>query len=114
LNLTANVKGQVIKAFDAIHSFNVIHGDVRAENILVGRDDKVWIVDFEFSEIVNGDSGNDEDAEKYAEYGIDYLERNAEYRIAGENKAVRYLLSTIHDGPDPNGSHRNGSSKTVS
>jgi RIO-like serine/threonine protein kinase len=109
LNLTSKAKGEVIKAFEAIHSFNVIHGDVRAENVLVGKDDKVWIVDFEFSEIVNGDSGNDEDTEKHAEWGIDYPERNTEYRISQENTAVRYLLSTLQKGSEVNGSHRNGS-----
>ena len=36
-----------------IHSLQVIYGDVRAENILIGKDNKsVWIVDFEFSEIL--------------------------------------------------------------
>jgi len=54
----------------------VIHGDVRAENIFIGNDDKVWIVDFEFSETVNEASGNDEDAEKHEEYGIEYTKRN--------------------------------------
>jgi len=114
VNLTAKVKAEVIKAFNAIHSLNVLHCDIRAENILVGMDDKVWIVDFEFSEIVTGDvSPDDDEAKKYAEYGIEYLEKNPEYRISQENYAVLDLLSTIQKRSGVNGSHRNGS-KAVS
>ena len=32
---------------DAIHSLGMIHGDVRLENILIGKDGNVWFIDFE-------------------------------------------------------------------
>ena len=51
--MTPRVESEILKAFDAIHSLNVIHGDVRAENILVAEDgNTAWIVDFEFAEII--------------------------------------------------------------
>ena len=45
-----------MEAFEAIHSLNVVHGDVRPENILVAEDNSVWIVDFEFAQILEGNS----------------------------------------------------------
>jgi serine/threonine protein kinase len=52
-NLTAKVEIEILKAFDAIHSLGVIHGDIRGDNILVGKDgNSTWIVDFEFAEII--------------------------------------------------------------
>lgn len=57
LNLTAKVQRKIIKAFEAIHSLNVIHGDVHAENILVTEDGQtVWIVDFEFADIIDSEN----------------------------------------------------------
>jgi RIO-like serine/threonine protein kinase len=52
--LTAKVKKEILKAFKAIHALGVVHGDVRADNILVGKDESVWIIDFEFAAIVEG------------------------------------------------------------
>jgi serine/threonine protein kinase len=53
-NLTARTEAQIIKAFSAIHSLGVIHGDIREENILISENgDAAWIIDFEFTEIVN-------------------------------------------------------------
>jgi RIO-like serine/threonine protein kinase len=52
--LTAKIGGKILEAFKSIHSFGIIHGDVRAENILVAeRGDIVWIIDFEFAEIMS-------------------------------------------------------------
>lgn len=40
-----------------MHSLKVIHGDVRAPNILVSaEEEKVWIINFEYSQIVDDDS----------------------------------------------------------
>lgn len=36
-----------MKAFDAIHELDVIHGDVREQNILVTDDGSVFIIDFD-------------------------------------------------------------------
>jgi serine/threonine protein kinase len=52
-NLTARAERKILKAFAAIHSLGVIHGDIRADNILVSESgDAVWIIDFEFAEII--------------------------------------------------------------
>jgi tRNA A-37 threonylcarbamoyl transferase component Bud32 len=55
--LTDKIESKILKAFDAIHSHDVIHGDIRSANILVDEDRKlVWIVDFEFAEILTDGS----------------------------------------------------------
>jgi serine/threonine protein kinase len=75
--------------YDAIHSLNVIHGDVRAENILIHKDGKsVWMVDFELSESTSED--------------ID-----AQSKIGEENQVVRHLLLKIKKS-ESNGHYRNG------
>jgi tRNA A-37 threonylcarbamoyl transferase component Bud32 len=51
--LTDETENEILKAFAAMHSLGVVHGDIRADNILVAKGgDSVWIVDFEFAEIV--------------------------------------------------------------
>lgn len=55
-NLTTKVESEILKAFKAIHSYGVLHGDVRADNILISEvGNTVWIVDFEFAEIIKED-----------------------------------------------------------
>lgn len=52
-NLTANAENKIIKGFESIHALGVVHGDIRAENILVSKGgDAAWIVDFEFSAMI--------------------------------------------------------------
>ena len=41
----------VARAFKEIHARGVWHGDVRAENILVRKDNSVVVIDFESSEM---------------------------------------------------------------
>ena len=66
---------------------------MRAENILLGKDGKsVWIVDFEFSEILTEDA-----------------KAEIQSKISRENEAISYLLSTIKNVSEANGSDRNGS-----
>jgi 3-deoxy-D-manno-octulosonic acid kinase len=48
-NLSPEVERRVISTFEQIHEKGVWHGDVRKENILIGSDGKVWIIDFELS-----------------------------------------------------------------
>lgn len=48
----------MIEAFSAIHSLGVIHGDIREENILVGKDGNIWVIDFEMSSIVSSAMGH--------------------------------------------------------
>lgn len=47
--LTADIEQKVRDAFDIIHSLGVVHGDIRPDNILVGDDKCIWIIDFESS-----------------------------------------------------------------
>jgi tRNA A-37 threonylcarbamoyl transferase component Bud32 len=68
----------------------VIHGDVRAENILIHKDGKsVWIVDFEFSESISEDIDVDS-------------------KIGEENQVVHHLLSKIKLKSESNGHYSNG------
>jgi tRNA A-37 threonylcarbamoyl transferase component Bud32 len=41
----------VEKAFAKIHKLDVIHGDVRAANILVADDGSIWILDIEYAQV---------------------------------------------------------------
>ena len=41
------------QAFAEIHKLDVIHGDVRAANILVAEDESIWILDFEYAQVVS-------------------------------------------------------------
>ena len=55
--MTRKIEEEIFNAYKAIHSLGIVHGDVRAENILVAEDgNKVWIIDFEFAEIMDGAS----------------------------------------------------------
>ena len=46
-NSTPRVKSNIIVAYAAIHKLGVVHGDIRAENVLVLKDESVRIMDFE-------------------------------------------------------------------
>lgn len=47
-NISPTVEDKIIKAYNAIHSQGVCHGDVKRENIIIGRSESVWIIDFEY------------------------------------------------------------------
>jgi serine/threonine protein kinase len=80
------VEKEVLAAFDAIHALNVVHGDVRPENILVTEDEnKVWIIDFEDGQII--DDGDDE----------------RESKVSDEMEAVCEMLQDIKKGPSSSG-----------
>jgi tRNA A-37 threonylcarbamoyl transferase component Bud32 len=53
------VKEKGVKAFDEIHARGILHDDVRAANVLVGSDERVWIIDFEYSHTLDGDENSD-------------------------------------------------------
>ena len=44
------MEDKIKKAYLELHRRNVLHGDVRASNILVSTDKSVFIVDFEFAQ----------------------------------------------------------------
>ena len=52
-NLSEKVANKVERAFAEIHKLDVIHGDVRAVNILVAEDEFIWILDFEYAQVVS-------------------------------------------------------------
>ena len=66
------------KAYQEIHKLKVLHGDVRAANILVSDDKSIYIIDFESSRPEEEWRLEDESAEveklfkkiKEREYGI--------------------------------------------
>jgi serine/threonine protein kinase len=53
------VEEKIVNAFDEIHVRGVLHDDVRAANVLVGSEERVWIIDFEYSHTLDGDENSD-------------------------------------------------------
>ena len=47
--VTQRIEKNIIQAFKILHSHGVCHGDVRAANILVRKDESVVLIDFERS-----------------------------------------------------------------
>jgi len=79
-NLTAAVESNILKAFDSIHALGVVHGDIRADNILVSaKGNRSWIIDFEFGQIVDV----------------------AEDILFQEMEEVKHLLRAIRNHDDP-------------
>lgn len=54
---TRVIAGNVMKAFTAIHQLYICHRDIRSNNVLIGENNSVWVIDFGFSRIVHGRSG---------------------------------------------------------
>jgi thiamine kinase-like enzyme len=46
-NWTVSIEQKLRDALAAIHDLGMIHGDVRLENILIGKAETVWFLDFE-------------------------------------------------------------------
>lgn len=40
---------KLLAAVNALHENNLVHGDLRENNIFVGSDNEVWIMDFDWS-----------------------------------------------------------------
>ena len=77
--MTSKTEDEILNAFKAIHALGVVHGDVRAENILITKDrNAVWIIDFEFAEIMERAS-------------------EAESMIYQETEAVKQLLNEFKE-----------------
>jgi serine/threonine protein kinase len=90
--LTAQIESDVIKAVDAIHSLGVIHGDIRAANILVENNGAIWIVDFELADIfpvVGGYEGEYEGENGECE------KEDWNARVIEENRELKELLIRI-------------------
>ena len=49
--MQGNVGDKVEKAFAKLHQLHVLHGDVRAANIIVASE-SVWIIDYEYASII--------------------------------------------------------------
>jgi serine/threonine protein kinase len=82
-NLTDEVELKILDAIDEIHSLGVSHRDIRRENILVGTNGNVWIIDFEFSS-----------------YFPDSGDGKREILLASERKQVETLLHDIKTRKD--------------
>lgn len=53
-NFTPHIESQIRKAYGAIHTHGVIHGDVGAHNIIISPDgQRVWIIDFEAGQFLS-------------------------------------------------------------
>lgn len=52
-----------MQAFEAIHGLHVVHSDIRADNVLVADDGRVWVVDFEFARIIDNEHTSEFSAE---------------------------------------------------
>ena len=43
-----------MEVFNVIHGLNVVHGDIRPENMPVAEENsRMWIVDFKFAQIID-------------------------------------------------------------
>jgi tRNA A-37 threonylcarbamoyl transferase component Bud32 len=51
VEITSQIKKNVREAFATLHAHGVCHWDISPENILVTKDDKIFIIDFESSSI---------------------------------------------------------------
>jgi tRNA A-37 threonylcarbamoyl transferase component Bud32 len=85
--LTPKVEDNIWAAFKAIHGLGVVHGDIREANILVQKDETVWIIDFEMS---THDGVTPEDVRKenaWIEYMLQQLknEKSEAAKDAGEH-----------------------------
>jgi tRNA A-37 threonylcarbamoyl transferase component Bud32 len=45
-NISASVEDKVRKAYRELHRRKVLHGDIRARNILVSSNESIYIIDF--------------------------------------------------------------------
>jgi RIO-like serine/threonine protein kinase len=54
-HLTDNVERNLFAAYRALHKRQVLHGDIRKENILVSEDESVYIIDFDNASIMSED-----------------------------------------------------------
>jgi tRNA A-37 threonylcarbamoyl transferase component Bud32 len=52
-NLKGDVGDKVEKAFLELHRLGVLHGDVRAANIIVAVDGSICIIDYELARVVS-------------------------------------------------------------
>jgi RIO-like serine/threonine protein kinase len=52
--ITQRIEANTIEAFKTLHSYGVCHGDVRAANVLVRKNESVVLIDFERS-MLNAD-----------------------------------------------------------
>jgi RIO-like serine/threonine protein kinase len=75
-NLTPLVADKIFKAYTAIHELGICHGDIRPNNIVVGENNSVWILDFEYARKVRGLRG--------------------EVELSGEMNDVRRMLEEIY------------------
>jgi serine/threonine-protein kinase len=52
LDRATRLLGQIASALDYAHERGIVHRDVKPANIVVGRDDHVWLTDFGIAQII--------------------------------------------------------------
>jgi serine/threonine protein kinase len=77
------VEDKVRKAFQELHRLKVLHGDIRASNILVSSNESVYIIDFESARCDAELSLDDEMREVEKLFGKIRKEREQELVEAG-------------------------------
>jgi tRNA A-37 threonylcarbamoyl transferase component Bud32 len=90
-----------------IHAFNIALGDTKPENIIVGKDNNIWIVDFEQTDR-NGDRSWD--IAEFVYYTGHYLSPFVDVGRA-EKMAKVFLEGYLKAGGDPRTVKNAGSTK---
>ena len=75
----------VKEAAKSIHELNVVHGDLTGRNILVDKEQKVWIIDFEYSSITDDQSAKNSEMRSLG-YELEKIKHGDDV-IGRDNKA---------------------------
>ena len=51
--VNCNQKYRALEALKAIHSYNILHNDIRQENILINEKGEIYIIDFGMSVVTD-------------------------------------------------------------
>ena len=51
--LTQKLKKKIEEAFKKLHNHGILHNDEHRGNVMISKDEKVYIIDFGFSQTIN-------------------------------------------------------------
>lgn len=54
-----NICLKLCNILEQLHSKGIVHGDIKPENIILGNDGKIWLIDFDASHFVKDEVGRD-------------------------------------------------------